>query len=252
MLASSPSRGVACSTHLGTLSVVAALVAVALWVAGGSSGVDPSAHHHERAAAAEPVVPAPAPREGVPERAPVAVESPELPRPEGAAGAADDGAPVLLEQLPGELQKPLREALQGCAHACQMLSLPVPDWRTARIAPADARDLIAREAALRRRILDSALASQRELEARLTADPSLGLRFPVAERAQLEARLKDRYPGWPDGYVYFEESDGGQVRFAAILVANDPVLHALARDHDALTGDYARAVRSGYRSVLRP
>ena len=64
--------------------------------------------------------------------------------------------------------------------------------------------------------------------------------------------MKERYPGWPDGYVFFEESDGGEARIAAFRVAGDPVLSALMRDHDALTGDYARAVRSGYRSVFRP
>ena len=52
--------------------------------------------------------------------------------------------------------------------------------------------------------------------------------------------------------VVFEESDGGEARIAAFRVADDPVLSALMRDHDALTGDYARAVRSGYRSVFRP
>lgn len=87
---------------------------------------------------------------------------------------------------------------------------------------------------------------------RVAADPKLGLRIPAAERAQLDARMKERYPGWPDGYVFFEESDGVEARIAAFRVADDPVLSALARDDEALTGDYARAVRSGYRSVLRP
>ena len=202
------------------------------------------------------MAPVPASSEAASDRALVAgIEPNEGIEPGGAsaeAAAVVDSEPVLVEQLPTELLKPLREALEACAHACKMLSLPVPEWRTARIAPADARALIAREAELRRRILDARLASQRELEARLAADPNLGLRIPTAERAQLDARMKERYPGWPDGYVFFEESDGAEARIAAFRVADDPVLSALQRDDEALAGDYARAVRSGYRRVLRP
>ena len=252
MLASSPSRGQARSTYLTAAGLAAVLVAAVLWLAGGNSDADPSVHQ-PHAPVVEVAAPGVASPEAAPDRAAVAVVAPTaLAGASAETIAVVDGEPVLVEQLPSELQKPLREALHACAHACEMLSLPVPDWSTARIAPADARALIAREAELRRRILDSALASQRELGARVAADPNLGLRIPAAERAQLEARMKERYPGWPDGYVFFEESDGGEARIAAFRVADDPVLSALMRDHDALTGDYARAVRSGYRSVLRP
>lgn len=161
-------------------------------------------------------------------------------------------APVRIEQLPGELQRPLAEALAACADACQRLGLPIPDWRSARIALDDARELVAREAELRQRILTSAMASDRELSARLDADPGLGLRFPAAERAAVEASLPSRFPGWPDEYVFLEESDGGVVRLLAVRVASDPVLRGLLRDHDALTGEYAWAVRAAYRLALRP
>lgn len=158
---------------------------------------------------------------------------------------------MLVSQFPEDLQAPLQKALEACVHSCGMLSLPVPDWKTARITEKDARDLIAQEAALKLRIRDSVLASDRELTARLARDPSAVLRGASGDRAKLEQQKAERYPGWPDGYVYLEQSDGREVLFLAVFVASDPVLAALERDANALTGEYAPAVRAAYRSRLR-
>jgi len=121
-----------------------------------------------------------------------------------------------------------------------------------RITLADAREVIAREAELRRRSLAAAAAMDRELQTRLEANPGLGVQFAAAERAEREATLQARYPGWPDGYVYIEESDAGTVRILAVLVADDPILRELEREVHATSGEYAWVVRSGYRLLLRP
>lgn len=202
--------------------------------AGGPSAPETAADEPERSAAGAPP--------------PAVADAPAEP----SADAPTDQVPRLVEQLPEELREPLRQALAGCAHACQMLGLAVPDWRVSRITLADAREVIAREAELRRRSLAAAAAMDRELQTRLEANPGLGVQFAAAERAEREATLQARYPGWPDGYVYIEESDAGTVRILAVLVADDPILRELEREVHATSGEYAWVVRSGYRLLLRP
>lgn len=107
--------------------------------------------------------------------------------------------------------------------------------------------MIQREADLKKQHLDSALMEQKLLFARMSANPSIGIRVPSAERATLDDALKAKYPGWPDGYRFAEESDAGQVWIAAWKVEGDAELEQLTRDHDALTGEYSASVRAGYR-----
>lgn len=172
---------------------------------------------------------------------------------EGARGAADSGggttddAPVAVDALPEDLRKDVQVAIRACWHACERLGLPirVDDWP--RLRPSAARSMARREAALQQELLLSALREQHLLSARLAADSALGIRVPANERGRLQLELQRRYPGWPDGYRFAEDSDGREVRIAAWKVEGDPELAQLVRDHDALTGDYAASVRAGYR-----
>lgn len=162
-------------------------------------------------------------------------------------GVAADDAPVAVDALPEDLRKEVQAAIQSCWHACERLGIPIRVDEWPRLRPSAARSVARSEAALQQELLQSALREQRLLSARLAADPSLGIRVPANERGRLQLELHKRYPGWPDGYRYLEDSDGREIHVAAWKVEGDPELAQLVRDHDALTGDYAASVRAGYR-----
>lgn len=198
------------------------------------------------AAASPPVAPADAARP-VPSAGRTAATA------RGALGpSAIDDAPVAIDELPAEQRQDVRAAIRSCWHACQQLGIPIAVEVWPRLRPSAALRLIQREAQLQQEMLHSALREQELMTARLAANPSLGLRVPAADRARLEAALPARYPGWPHGYRFVEDSDGSEIRIAAWKVDGDPELAQLVRDHDALVGDYAPAVRAGYRTWFEP
>jgi hypothetical protein len=193
------------------------------------------------AAAPSPVPSAPLAEPGAPppRDATAAAAQPEQ------AAVAD--APVAVDALPETLRKDAQAAVQSCWYACERLGIPIAADVWPRLRPSAARSMVRREAELQQELLQSVLREQQLLSARLAADPSLGVRVPTAERGRLQVELQKRYPGWPDGYRFVEESDGRHVHIAAWKVDGDPELAQLVRDHDALTGDYAASVRAGYR-----
>ncbi len=201
----------------------------------------------EPAATARPLPVAPVPRAnesvGAPQRD-VGSAHQGLPDP---GPAADADAPMAVDELPADLRKDVQAAVQFCWHACERLGIPIAVDAWPRLRPSAARSMVRREAELKQELLQSALREQRLLSSRLAADPTLGIRVPAAERGRLQVELQKRYPGWPDGYRFVEESDGLHVHIAAWKVDGDPELAQLVRDHDALTGDYAASVRAGYR-----
>lgn len=203
----------------------------------------------------------------VAERAPTAAPSPFAPTSRvvdsvqppprdgdgGTRGASDSGvadaddAPVAVDALPEDLRKAVQAAIQSCWHACERLGLPIRVDEWPRLRPSAARSMARREAALQQELLQSGLREQHLLSARVAADPALGIRVPANERGRLQLELQKRYPGWPDGYRFLEDSDGREIHVAAWKVEGDAELAQLVRDHDALTGDYAASVRAGYR-----
>lgn len=198
----------------------------------------------ENAPAAAPSPVRSAPRVAAPEAPPPRDATAAAVQPEQAAVA---DAPVAIDALPETLRKDVQAAVQACWNACERLGIPIAADVWPRLRPSAARSMVRREAELKQELLQSALREQLLLSARLAADPSLGVRVPTAERGRLQVELQKRYPGWPDGYRFFEESDGRHVHIAAWKVDGDPELTQLVRDHDALTGDYAASVRAGYR-----
>jgi len=172
--------------------------------------------------------------------------------PTSLAPPATDDAPVAVDELPAELRQDARVAIRSCWHACQLLGIPIAAEVWPRLRPSAARRMVQREAQLKQELLQSALREQELLAARMAADPTLGLRVAAADRALLETALPTRYPGWPHGYRFFEDSDGIEIRIAAWKVDRDPELAQLVRDHDARVADYAPAVRAGYRTWFEP
>lgn len=161
--------------------------------------------------------------------------------------AAVADAPVTIEELPEDLRQDVQAAVQSCWHSCERLGIPIAVDVWPRLQPSAARSMVRREAALQQELLQSGLREQHLLSARLAADPALGIRVPANERGRLQLELQKRYPGWPNGYRYLEDSDGREIHVAAWKVEGDAELAQLVRDHDALTGDYAASVRAGYR-----
>lgn len=155
--------------------------------------------------------------------------------------------PVTIEEMPEDVRKDVRAAIEASRHACETLGIPLPARAWPRLRLSDARAMIRREAELKKQQLDSALMEQELLSRRMHASPAMGIRVPAAKRDTLDAALKQKYPGWPDGYRFAEQSDGAEVWVAAWRVGGDPELEQLVRDHDALTGDYSASVRAGYR-----
>ena len=164
------------------------------------------------------------------------------PAPEtGAAAAPDETVAVAPAKLPADLGKDITRILGSCQHACEQLGLRFPTG-SPRISIRYARNVLALDAKLQAELNRFDQMQSQILFRRFETAADVVQVAPSETGATLEARMREKYPGYPEGYLYVIADNRG----AAWKVAGDPVLEGLQRDGDALHAEYAWSVRAGY------
>jgi hypothetical protein len=154
---------------------------------------------------------------------------------------------LAVKDLPPDLGPKVVIAIRGCTRARKHFGIEWPRGDL-RMTLESARRLVVAEDALQAELRASGVAMQNVLIARMESDPRVGIRVKNKNKTteSMEARLRDSYPGWPDGYIYTSLATGLETHIAAWKVKGDPELEAIVRDDTSLRCEYARAIRAAY------
>lgn len=167
-----------------------------------------------------------------------------------APSPTEDDEPRPIALLPEDLRQHVTACVQHCRHACSQLGITLPPEEP-QFTAADAAAMVAAERTLAAELQAHFRRREEVLEARFLSQKSPPLRVPAGEGAKLKAELEARHEGFPEGYLFFEESDGREIRAAAWRIDGDEELMALQMAGDALTGNYSFSRRASYRQWFR-